>query len=153
MGLHSGFKCFQDSDIVRSKFVVARTQTLINIHAYKEHHTRRGNFANSKIQKTRSCHMELKIWTLCKPKSKWKLSIQSKQCGQGTDTRLKQKEGFRKIEMEPRLQAQAVPPHQGWVPEWCSPTWLVGSTTIPHEPTSNGWAVLQTSLSHALSIL
>lgn len=60
MGLHSGFKHFQDLDIVRSKFVVAGTQTDYKIVPYKGHHTCGVNSANSKIQKTRSCHMEFK---------------------------------------------------------------------------------------------
>lgn len=35
MGLHSGFKHFQDLDAVRSKPVVAGTQTLINIRVFE----------------------------------------------------------------------------------------------------------------------
>lgn len=148
MGLHSGFKHFQDLDTVRSKSVVAGTQTLINgCGLWRANGTGRVNFTNSKKQKTRSCHMELKIWTICKLNSRWKLSFQSKQCGQGKDTKSRQGWGASgRTEIEPRLSAQTTPCCQHWVPE-------PRVFAVPQQPTSDGWAVPQTFLFIILSTL
>lgn len=84
--------------------------------AYRGHGTSKVNGAKDKIQRTRSCHVELKIWTTCQLNSRWKLSVQSKRCGQGMDTRprLPFLGSFRK---EPRLSAQSMPCCQPGFPE------------------------------------
>ena len=133
MGVCSDFKCFGDLSTVGSECAVAGAQ--MDECSW-----------NRKIQNTRSCHMALTRRTICKVTSRWRQSISSQPCRQGRDAGAGNGGELREGGHGAGLMGTNSSPSQCWVPERpCSAR--LGDTAVAHKPSSNGCALLHTSLS------